>query len=724
MSNIKHAGSAATEHAQEISQKGQYELNKNIAQNPDLPFGERAQGAVDAVGNKVSEKTHEVKKAYHQNQAGLTSDVYTSSPEHKSTTVDSTIQHAGSAATEHAQEIGQRGQYEMNKNMAQNPDLPMGERAQGALDAFGNKISEKTHEVKKAYHQNQAGLSSDVYTSSPEHKSPTVDSTVKHAGSAACQHAKEIDQRDQFQLNKNIAQNPDFPLSDRARGAVDAVGNKISEKAHEVNKVYHQNQAGLSSDVYTSSPEHKSPTVDSTIKHAGSAATEHAQEIGQRGQYEVNKDIAQNPDLPFGERAQGAFGAVGNKISEKTHEVKKAYHQNQAGLSSDVYTSSPEHKSTTVDSTIKHAGSAAIEHAQEIGQRDQYEGNKDIAQNPDLPFGERAQGAFGAVGNKISEKAHEAKKTYHQNQAGLSSDVYTSSPEHKSTKVDSTIQHAGSAATEHAQEIGQRDQYELNKNVAQNPDLPIGERAQGAFDAFGNKISEKTHEVKKAYHQNQAGLTSDVKTSSPQQKSTISPKIKGAGIAAVEHSKEIDQKAQYQMNKNISKNPDLPMGERSQAAFAAVGNKVSEKAHEANKAIHQKQSFPTDIQPQEPVTQTPVIVPTFPLTSPTTVPVTPPPLPTLPVSTTPAVQLSTTVGSTLKHAGLAAKEHAQEIDQKVQYEMNKNIAANPELPVGERTAAAFEAVGNKISEKTHEVKKAFHQNQAGITSTDNAKNTL
>jgi len=249
---------------------------------------------------------------------------------------------------------------------------------------------------------------------------------------------------------------------------------------------------------------------------------------------------------------------------------------------------------------------------------------------------DRAQGAVDALGNKISEKAHEAKKAYHQNQAGLTSDVDTSSSEHKSTTVDSTIKHAGNAACEHAQEINQRDQYELNKNIAQNPDLPVGERAQGAVDALGNKITEKAHEVKKEYHQNQAGLSSDVKTSS--------------GTADTEHSKEdIDQKIQNIMNKNIM------------ALF--------------------HQSIPSE----EP-----------------------------------------TVDNTIKHAGLAAQEHSLEIDQKKsQYELNKNITTNPEYPIGERTQAAFEAVGNKFSEKTHEVKKAYHQNQAGITSTDNnSKNTL
>jgi predicted HD phosphohydrolase len=202
------------------------------------------------------------------------------------------------------------------------------------------------------------------------------------------------------------------------------------------------------------------------IKHIGSAATEHSQEINEKAQFEVNKNIAMNPNLPMSDRAQGAVGAVGNKISETTHEVKKAYHQNQAGLTSDVVTGQGL---KTGESIIKHAGSAAIEHAQEIDQKAQFELNKDIAMNPNLPMGERAQSAVGAVGNKISETTHEMKKAYHQTQAGLTSDIVTGQglneypsnvvSGHKSTTVDSKIKLAGIAATEHAQEIDQKQQF-------------------------------------------------------------------------------------------------------------------------------------------------------------------------------------------------------------------------------------------------------------------------
>jgi len=148
MQNLKHAGYAASEKVQEVNQNAQYEVNKNIAQNPDNTLGTRAQAAVDAVGNKIGEKTHEMKKDYHKDQSGITG-------------ATTNIQHAGNAANEKFQETDQKAKYEWNTNVAQNPDITLGTRAQAAVQAVGNKIGEKTHELKKDYHENRAGLTSD-----------------------------------------------------------------------------------------------------------------------------------------------------------------------------------------------------------------------------------------------------------------------------------------------------------------------------------------------------------------------------------------------------------------------------------------------------------------------------------------------------------------------------------------------------------------------------------
>jgi len=211
-----------------------------------------------------------------------------------------------------------------------NPELPIGDRAQAALDAVGNKISAVTHESNKSYHQSLAGVSPDVVTSDlpiasqiQEQKSIKLEKLL-HVGLAAAEHSQEIDQKQQFEVNKNLATDPNLPVSERTSAAFGALGNKLSETLHKSNKIYHRNQAGLKSD--TDKEELKQTPSDKIVR-AGLAATEHAIEIDQKEQFEVNKSIASNPDNSTGERAQATLEAVGNKISEKAHEATKVYHQ-------------------------------------------------------------------------------------------------------------------------------------------------------------------------------------------------------------------------------------------------------------------------------------------------------------------------------------------------------------------------------------------------------------
>jgi len=596
--DIKHAGIAAQEHAFEMDEKARFEAHKNIVMDSDKPVSERAEAAVEAVANLLNEKAHEANKAYHLAQAGLTSEVITGQGHREQ---KPTIKHAASAATEHAQEIAQKEQFELHKNIALNSDKPVGERTQAALGAVGNLISEKAHEANKAYHQTQAGVI-DVKTGEGHREQiPTTTEKIKHIGLAAAEHALEIDQKVHFEENKKIALNEDIPIVERAQAAVGAVGSKISELAHEVTKEYHRNLAGLSPEIkeaYASGgifyeTQEQKPIIKADIKHAGWAAKEHAQEINEKEQFELHQKLVSNPDLPVGDRAQAAVEAVGNKISEKTHEVNKVYHQYLSGLSTtdDSSPLKPEDQTIPIDK-IKHIGLAAKEHSQEINEKAEFEVNKNLAMNPDLPATERAQAALGAVGNKLSEKIHESNKVFHQSIAGVAPDVITQDlkvateiQKHKSATKEKFI-HIGKAATEHALEIDSKEQFEEKKSIILDSNLPVGERTQAALEAVGNKISETIHESNKIYHQNLAGLTSET-DKKEEEKPILGGKIQQLGIAATEHAKEIDQKEQFELHQKLASNPDLPVGDRAQAAVEAVANKISEKVHEANKALRQ-----------------------------------------------------------------------------------------------------------------------------------------
>jgi len=426
---VKHMAIAATEHALEIDQKHQFEASKNVVLNEDLPIAERAQAAVGAVGSKISELTHEVSKKLHQNLAGVESDVKTAYAHntiglsYDSETQDKPvpkrdIKQAGWAAQEHALEVDQKIQYKENRNIALNPEMPIVDRAQAAVGAVGNKISETTHAASKVYFQTLSGLGTEDRTPLPDRPEdqPAPVNKLKHAGLAAKEHSEEINQKTELEVNKNIALNPEIPIGDRAQAALGAVGNKISAVTHEANKAYHQSLAGVAPDVVTSDlpiaesiQKQKSAKLEK-VKHIGLAAANHSLERDRKELYEVNKEQVLNPDLPVSERAQAALVAIGSKISEKVHESNKIYHQNQAGLKE----TDKEDDKSGPSGRIVHAGLAATEHSLEVDQKQQFEINKTIANNPENPPVDRAQAALEAVGNKISGTAHEATKVVHQ----------------------------------------------------------------------------------------------------------------------------------------------------------------------------------------------------------------------------------------------------------------------------------------------------------------------
>jgi hypothetical protein len=139
------------------------------------------------------------------------------------------------------------------------------------------------------------------------------------------------------------------------------------------------------------------------------------------------------------------------------------------------------------------AGNAGAEKVQELNEKRKFEANKNTALNSDNTIGTRAEAAYDAVGNKWNEKAHEMKKEDHKEQSGI-------------TGVVDGIKNAFGAAREKVEETFQGDQYEANKTTAESSNNTVGTRVQAAKDAIGNKISEKTHEMKKNQYEERAGV--------------------------------------------------------------------------------------------------------------------------------------------------------------------------------------------------------------------------
>jgi len=254
----------------------------------DNPMGTRAHAAYDAMGNKLDEKSHEMKKEEHKEQSGITGMV-------------SGIKNVFGAAYEKVTETVYGTKSEVN---------PDNTRTEATYDTMDDKWYEKSHEMKKEEHKEPSRLSGVV-------------EGIKNTFGAASEKVSETIYGTKYEANKDIAQNPDNDLSTRAKATKDAVEDKMSEKTHEMKKEEYQEPSRLTG-------------VVEGIKNTFGAASEKVSETVYGTKYEVNKDMALNPDNDLSTRAKATKDAVEDKISEKTHEMNKDQQSERAGLTSET----------------------------------------------------------------------------------------------------------------------------------------------------------------------------------------------------------------------------------------------------------------------------------------------------------------------------------------------------------------------------------------------------
>jgi len=295
------------------------------------------------------------------------------------------MQNAAKNASDYAQENKAAFDADIHKNQAQNPNLPLADRAKAAGQYVGDKASEGVHSLKQDVRdvkdakpglshetlEKQAAVKAEVHKSQARDSNLPVTDRAKAAGQYVGDKASEgahymqkettpreheIKEKEagmKAEVHKFQAKNPDLPLSDRAKAAGQYVGDKASEGAHYVQK-------------------------------EPATATEHAIKEKEAGmQAEVHKFQAKNPDLPLADRARAAGQYVGDKASEGVHAVQ-----------SDVKSTpdNPTHAFLEADAALRA------------------EAHKYQAQDPSLPYTERIKAGTQFIGDKIAETYHSATK--------------------------------------------------------------------------------------------------------------------------------------------------------------------------------------------------------------------------------------------------------------------------------------------------------------------------
>jgi len=181
---------------------------------------------------------------------------------------------------------------------------------------------------------------------------PTTTERAKDIVDYVGDKAKAATDAAKYQAHVSQVKNSDLPITDRVKGGVKAVGDKVSEVFHETKADAHMSRA--------------------------------------------NQPQAQNPDMTITDKMKGGAKAVGDKVSGVFHETKAKADSNLNNINQ----TNPQQ--TTTDK-VKEGLNYADDKAKAANSAANYQANSADAQNSDLPIKERIMSGVKAVGNKIGE---------------------------------------------------------------------------------------------------------------------------------------------------------------------------------------------------------------------------------------------------------------------------------------------------------------------------------
>jgi len=120
-------------------------------------------------------------------------------------------------------------------------------------------------------------------------------------------------------VHASEARDPSLTLTERAGAAAQYVGDKAKEKGNEMKSDYYN-------PVDTSKASEVKKDVSETASNAATAAQAKVEEMKAKANAELHSAQAKDPNLPLTDRASAAASYVGDKLTEKTQQMKKEYY--------------------------------------------------------------------------------------------------------------------------------------------------------------------------------------------------------------------------------------------------------------------------------------------------------------------------------------------------------------------------------------------------------------
>jgi len=180
--------------------------------------------------------------------------------------------------------------YELHKELAADPNLPITERLKHGAQAASEAITDSFSKI-----------------TSPDTK--WVDTPAEH-------HLKAREADANYEIRKQQLSDPNLPLTERIKTGAELAGAAIEGGYHRI-----------AENVMVSAETGSGPTLNEEVHNKANEVAEHAKVQEADASYELHKNQAINPNLPVAERLTAGAKLIEDTVACGFHRAAEAFYK-------------------------------------------------------------------------------------------------------------------------------------------------------------------------------------------------------------------------------------------------------------------------------------------------------------------------------------------------------------------------------------------------------------
>jgi len=222
-----------------------YFANKERLLDPNLPVTERLKAGVSAATDVLSGAAYRVGEEFYKLQAEGIAGTSTAPTATVDTTSTGTVADRANQLEHHMKAKSADFSYEANKEMAKNPNLPVGDRLKAGVNAAGDAVTGVAHRAGEEFYKPTGATLGSISTTTQTQDKPGLSSSAfaDELRSKAYEFEHHVQAKaadNKFEEHKEKAQDPNLPVGDRLKAGVNAATDAVSGAAHRAGEEFYK----------------------------------------------------------------------------------------------------------------------------------------------------------------------------------------------------------------------------------------------------------------------------------------------------------------------------------------------------------------------------------------------------------------------------------------------------------------------------------------------------